>query len=808
MLISFEWLSDFLDLSTITAEELADRMSRTGIEIESVYNYGVNLNNLVVGEVVELEAMEDSKHLSITQVDVGQEELVQIVCGAPNVKKGQKVIVALPGAVLPGNFKIKKSKLRGHTSNGMICSLQELGFSDSVVAKEYAKGIFPLPQDAKVGTDIVEYLKLDDSIIELDITPNRADALSIYGTAHEVGAILSQVPEFKVDTRSYNYDSDTSLLDQVKIDIENEKLSECYQLRLIKDITVAESPLWLQIRLMKSGIRPVNNIVDTTNYFLLLYGQPMHAFDFDKLNSKVIKVKSANDGEQFTTLDGVTRTLSSTDIVIASDDTPIALAGVMGGLDSEVSTDTRNVLLETAIFNPERVGLTSKKFGLRSESSARFEKGINKSIITESAEGASQLMATLGNGQVVKGNKESSSLKLEDVKVRVKNSSLLDKVGIDLTNEEIAEIIDRLGFTIEFEEDSYVVSVPSRRWDISIEADILEEIARIYGYDNIPTNLPAIASRPGRLNNKQQWIRQTRVIAEGLGLNQVITYILTSEKMANLIKSDESEFIKLNFPMSEDRKYLRQSMFPALLETAQYNQARQNNHLGFYETGKVFYAQGEHQQPIEKEKFAILVSGEYQQSTWYGSSKNYDFYVLKGMLETYFEGFRLTDVISYESMSSIDVLHPTRTARILLDGQPIGYMGQIHPTITEEFDLSQDSYFAEIDIEMMLSYQRESLIQQAIPKYPSSSRDIALLVNKDQQHQELVDIIKQNGGEYLLTVSLFDRYVGDNIPEDKQSLAYHLVFRNPVNTLKDEDVEEAMNQIIRSLENFDGLEIR
>lgn len=808
MLISFEWLNDFLDLSAITAGELADRMSRTGIEIESVSNYGSALNNLVVGEVVELEAMEDSDHLSITQVDVGSEELIQIVCGAPNVEKGQKVIVALVGAILPGNFKIKKSKLRGVESNGMICSLQELGFSDSVVAKQYANGIFPLPQDAPIGMDIVEYLKLNDDIIELEITPNRADALSMLGTAYEVGAILSQVPEINASNLDYDTEPNTSLLDKVNIEVENSELSENYQLRLITDVTIAESPLWLQIRLMKAGIRPVNNIVDTTNYFLLLYGQPMHAFDFDQLTSKYIHVKSAKEGEQFTTLDGVTRTLSSTDTIIASGDTPIALAGVMGGLDSEVTSETRNVLLETAIFNPERVGQTSKKFALRSESSARFEKGTNKTIINEAADAASQLMAHLAGGKVVEGYKESSTLNLDDVKVRVKNTALLDKIGIDLSQDEIKEIIDRLGFTIAFEEESFVVSVPQRRWDISIEADILEEIARIYGYDNIPTTLPKTATHPGRLNDKQQWIRRTRGIAEGLGLNQVITYILTSEKMANLVKSDDYDFVQLNFPMSEERKFLRQSMFPALIETAQYNQARQNKHLAFYETGKVFYSQGEHQQPIEKEHLAILLSGEYNESTWYDPSQNYDFYVLKGMLETYFEAFRLNHLISYEAISSMDVLHPTRSARILLEGEKIGYMGQIHPTVTEEFDLSQASFFAELDVEKMQAYQKENLIQQPIAKYPSSSRDIALLVDADQLHQELVNIINDNGGEYLVSVDLFDRYVGDNIPAGKQSLAYHLTFRNPVNTLKDEDVEKAMSQITSSLKNIEGLEIR
>ncbi|MGO1433431.1 MAG: phenylalanine--tRNA ligase subunit beta, partial [Ruoffia tabacinasalis] len=342
MLISLEWLSDFLDLTDISGLELAERMSRTGIEVESVENIGKDLNNIVVGEVVELAPHQDSDHLNVTQVNVGSSDLSQIVCGAPNIKQGQKVIVALPGAVLPGGMEILESTLRGVDSKGMICSLQELGFSDSVVAKEYAKGIFVLPEDAPVGEDIVSYMKLDDDVIELDITPNRADALSMYGTAYEVGAIYDQKPQFNL-IEAHDFVQD-SKLGQVQIDVESPELSKAYQIRLIENVEVKASPLWVQLRLMKAGIRPVNNIVDTTNYFLLLYGQPMHAFDFDQLDSKTIKVKSAADGDTLTTLDGVERTLEPTDTVIASGDQPIALAGVMGGLDTEVTNKTKNVL--------------------------------------------------------------------------------------------------------------------------------------------------------------------------------------------------------------------------------------------------------------------------------------------------------------------------------------------------------------------------------------------------------------------------------------------------------------------------------
>ncbi|MBA5729975.1 phenylalanine--tRNA ligase subunit beta [Aerococcaceae bacterium INB8] len=806
MLISLEWLSDFLDLSDITGLELAERMSRTGIEVESVENIGKDLNNIVVGEVVELAPHQDSDHLNVAQVNVGSSDLSQIVCGAPNIKQGQKVIVALPGAVLPGGMEILESTLRGVDSNGMICSLQELGFSDSVVAKEYAKGIFILPEDAPVGEDIVSYMKLDDDIIELDITPNRADALSMYGTAYEVGAIYNQKPQFNlIEERDFAKDSK---LGQVQIEVESPELSNAYQIRLIEDVEVKASPLWVQLRLMKAGIRPVNNIVDTTNYFLLLYGQPMHAFDFDQLESKTLKVKSAAEGDSLTTLDGVERTLEPTDTVIASGDQPIALAGVMGGLDTEVTNNTKNVLLETAVFDSQRVRSTSKKFALRSESSARFEKGINVSKLNESGEQAALLMAQLSGGQIVDGVKEFNQLNTDNFQISVHNNSPEKKLGITLTKEDIIKIIDRLGFEVEFNEEEFIVDVPARRWDISIEADILEEIARIYGYDNIPTTLPTTPSQPGRLTQKQQLIRKTRTVTEGLGLNQAITYVLTSKEHASLLKSDEHSLVELELPMSEERTVLRQSMFPALMEIAQYNQARQNKDLAFYETGRVFFGQGTHVQPKEEERLAILLSGEYKGSQWYESKKNYDFYVLKGMLETYFESLRIASQIEFKSTSEIDVMHPGRTAIISLAGEDIGFMGQIHPLVAEEFDLNQGTFFAEIELDKLVAYPTADLVQTPIAKYPSTSRDLALLVDDTLLHHELNSTIAENGGQYLVSIELFDRYVGENIPEGKQSLAYHMTFQNPNETLKDEDIEKVMTNITDALKDIEGLEIR
>lgn len=806
MFLSYEWLNDFVDLSKIKADELADKMSRTGIEIEGVENYGANLSNLVVGEVVECVDHPNSDHLHLTKVDVGQEALLQIVCGAPNVHAGAKVIVAMIGAVLPGGFKIKKSKLRGEVSEGMLCSLQELGFSDSVIPKKYADGIYLFPQDAPVGQSVIDYLKLDDPILELSITPNRADALSMRGSAYEVGAVINQQPTITQPEAPYFADS-AELLEAVSVTVADAALSPRYQLRVIKDVTVKESPLWLQMRLMKAGIRPLNNIVDITNYFLLLYGQPMHAFDYDTLASKAISVAAANEGETFMTLDGSERTLSTHDVIIKAGETPVALAGVMGGMDSEVTEKTTTVLLETAVFDRLNVRKTASKFNLRSESSARFEKGINLATIDEAGTAAAQMMAELGDGVVEPGVKEVNTLTVENKQVTVPLSAIEKRIGIEITNDELQTIFDRLGFEVTIQETDFTVSVPPRRWDIAIEADVLEEIARIYGYDNIPVTLPTVPSSPGRLNSKQKLVRQTRAIAEGLGLNQVISYVLTSPKEAELLHGDQP-FVKLALPMSEDRSVLRQSLFPALMEIAKYNQARQNKPLAFYEIGKVFYGQGDNVQPKEEERFGILVSGQNATNAWYQEAANYDFYDLKGIIESYFEAIRLTNKITYQATQDYAVMHPGRTAKIILDGEVIGFFGQVHPKVAKDHDLPDETFFAEINFDQVLAYDRPALVQTMIPKYPSTSRDLALLVPKSIIQQELVDLINEKGGQYLRSVELFDRFVDAKIGEDNQSLAYHLTFQNPEKTLTDEEINAAMANITEALNQIDGLEIR
>lgn len=809
MLVSFEWLSDFLDMTGVQGQELAELMSRTGIEIESVINYGQDLSNLVVGQVLKLIDHPDSDHLHVAQVQVGSygDAVQQIVCGAPNIEAGQKVMVALPGATLPSGVTIKAGKIRGQASNGMICSLAELGFPDSVVPKAYANGIYILPEDAPVGQDLIEYLQLDDPILELDITPNRADALSMVGSAYEIGAILDQKPIMNLLEDLPLVEDNEGALGQVKVSIE-EDLASHYQLHLVENITVAESPLWLQMRLMKAGIRPINNIVDVTNYYLIQYGQPMHAFDLDTLPSKEISVARAHAGETFTTLDEIDRKLTAEDVLIKSGDRAIALAGVMGGLDSEVTDQTKNVLLETAIFNSANVRKTSRRLALRSESSARFEKGINKDTVTEAGDQAAGLMALLGQGQVVDGFVEENHQNYSPLKIKMTYAQVADQLGVDLSSDQIGHIFNRLNFDCQLSKDSFEVTVPNRRWDIFIQADILEEIARIYGYDYIPTTLPSGETTPGHLSKAQAFARHSRQILEGLGLNEIITYGLTSKDKAQLIQDKSYGFVELDWPMSEERTVLRQSMFPALMDVAMYNANRKNTGLAFYEIGRVFLSEDKHKQPIEEERLSILLSGQNEANTWYGKDRKYDFFDLKGMFEAYFETVRLSDHITYRSKNDLTVMHPGRTAAILLDGQEIGFFGQVHPKTARDYDLDDTTFFGEVRVADLIAAQAEIITQAPIPRFPETSRDIALLVDEKQSHASLVEIIKAQAGDKLVGLDLFDRYQGDHIAAGKQSLAYRLTFQDPQATLTDDQVQAAMDQVLAGLQTVDGLEIR
>lgn len=804
MLVSYKWLNEYLDLSEISPKELADKMSVTGIEVEGIEVPETGLKKIVVGEVKECQPHPDSDHLSICQVDIG-EEISQIVCGAPNIKAGIKVIVALPGSRIAGNVKIKKGKMRGQVSNGMICSLQELGYSESVVPKDYSEGIYYLPQDAEIGSPVFPYLDMDDAIIELSITPNRADALSMRGVAYEVGAIYRQKPLF---SEVKLQESEKPAAEMIQVNVENTDDVPAYQIRIIEDVKIAPSPQWLQNRLMNEGIRPINNVVDVTNYILLLFGQPLHAFDYQKLGSQEIVVRRGKESEKLVTLDGETRELSSEHIVITNGNEPVALAGVMGGLNSEIDAQTTTVALEAALFDPLAIRLTSKAFNLRSESSSRFEKGINKAAIAEACDAAAALIADLAGGTVRKGRVTGSEITIEEPVVEIELSRINRYLGTKITTVEVEEIFSALGFDYQKENERYQVKIPARRWDIMIEADIIEEVARIYGYDRLPSTLPNGETVAGSLTKEQRLTRKVRSLLEGNGISEAISYALTTEEKARQFLLKEGQTTLLDWPMTEERAVLRMNLVSGLLDDVAYNIARKNTNAALYEIGRVFYqeAASDAQLPLEGTHLAIAMTGEVVTKDWQNAAEKVDFFHIKGIIENLFEMLSVNGEIRYEK-AAIDELHPGRSAYILLGGKKIGFIGQVHPVIAKKYEIAE-TYVAELNLEQLVSYEGAQVLYQSVSKFPSVTRDIALLVDENAVHQTLVEVITQAAGRFLANVKLFDVYQGANIEAGKKSLAYSLTFSNPEATLTDEEVNLAMNKVVKALEEQLKAEIR
>ncbi|WP_042459555.1 phenylalanine--tRNA ligase subunit beta [Neobacillus dielmonensis] len=803
MFVSYKWLQEYVDLSGVTPAELAEKITKSGIEVEGVEILNEGIKNVVVGYVVEREQHPNATKLNKCLVDIGEGEPVQIICGAPNVDKGQKVAVAKVGARLPGGVKIKRAKLRGEESNGMICSLQELGIESKLIQKEYSEGIFVFPADAEVGTDALDLLGRDDQILELGLTPNRADCLSMLGVAYEVAAILGRevkLPETNLES------AEEKASDYVTVTVEAKEDNPLYVAKVIKNVKISNSPLWMQARLMSAGIRPHNNVVDITNYILLEYGQPLHAFDYDRLGSKQILVRRAADGEKFITLDDVERTLTSDHLVITNGKEPVALAGVMGGANSEVTSDTTTVLLESAYFNGATIRKASKDHGLRSEASARYEKGIDPNRVRPAGERAAYLMAKYAGGEVLEGTAEVDVLTVEPAVVSITLEKINRVLGTDIQMKEVKDIFDRLQFDAVIEDDTITVTAPTRRGDIKIEEDLIEEVARLFGYDNIPYTLPIGSTTPGKLSEYQKKRRVVRQFLEGAGLYQAVTYSLTSEQKAAQFALENRDTIRLAMPMSEDRSVLRLSILPQLLEVLKYNSARQNDSLAVYETGNVFLANGTDVQPEESEHLAAAITGLWHHHSWQGEKKPVDFFVAKGILEGLFDRLGLTNRVEYVQ-AQVEGMHPGRTAEIRLNGAKIGFVGQVHPSVQKEFDL-KDTYVFELSLKAVLNEETNALQYQSIPRFPSITRDIALVADKETVSGSLKSIILEAGAPLLKDAEVFDLYQGDKMEAGKKSIAFSLKYMDPERTLTDEEVTKVHDRVLNALAEKAGAVLR
>ncbi len=798
MLVSIKWLKDYVNTQQLPPAELGEKITRSGIEVDAVIDRSHGMTNIVVGYVESCVKHPEADKLSICQVNVG-EETTQIICGAPNIAAGQKVIVARPGAKLPGDIKIKKAKLRGEESNGMICSLQELGIESKLVPKAYAEGIYVLPEDAETGSDVLTNFDLDDTVLELGLTPNRADAMSMLGVAYEVGAILSE--EVKLPEISYPEASDTAA-SLLTLNVDAPEANPLYVAKVIRNIKVQESPMWLQQRLMAAGVRPHNNVVDVTNYILMEYGQPLHAFDYDALETGNITVRHAKEDEMITTLDDAERKLSGHHLVITNGEKPVAIAGVMGGANSEVNEATTTVVIESAYFASGSVRQTSKDHGLRSDASSRYEKGVDPNRVIPAAERAAQLLSELAGGEVLAGSVVFDELNKEERTVKVSPDFINSRLGMKISFEDMWDILNRLKFNTEAANGQLVISVPTRRQDIQIPEDVVEEIARLYGYDEIPATLPEAETTPGGLTPYQAKRRIVRNLMEGAGLLQATTYSLTSEKSAKQFALEETETTRLLMPMSEERSILRQSLLPHLLESVTYNTARRMDSVALYETGSVFL-KGDDELLNEQEHLAVAMTGLWLDNSWQGEKKPVDFFVLKGIVESL--GNKLGVQLRFER-GQMDDLHPGRTAFIMLDGQRIGVMGQLHPSEQKARDL-KTTVVMELNLAALLNLETEALLYTPVPRYPSISRDIALVLSKIVEAATIETVIRNAGGKLLKDVRVFDLYEGDKMEEGKKSVAFSLTYFDPEKTLTDEEVINAHEKVLAALTEV-GAELR
>ncbi|HBI3466518.1 TPA: phenylalanine--tRNA ligase subunit beta [Staphylococcus aureus] len=792
MLISNEWLKEYVTIDD-SVSDLAERITRTGIEVDDLIDYTKDIKNLVVGFVKSKEKHPDADKLNVCQVDIGEDEPVQIVCGAPNVDAGQYVIVAKVGGRLPGGIKIKRAKLRGERSEGMICSLQEIGISSNYIPKSFESGIYVFSESQVPGTDALQALYLDDQVMEFDLTPNRADALSMIGTAYEVAALYN-TKMTKPETTSNELE--LSANDELTVTIENEDKVPYYSARVVHDVTIEPSPIWMQARLIKAGIRPINNVVDISNYVLLEYGQPLHMFDQDAIGSQQIVVRQANEGEKMTTLDDTERELLTSDIVITNGQTPIALAGVMGGDFSEVKEQTSNIVIEGAIFDPVSIRHTSRRLNLRSESSSRFEKGIATEFVDEAVDRACYLLQTYANGKVLKDRVSSGELGAFITPIDITADKINRTIGFDLSQNDIVTIFNQLGFDTEINDDVITVLVPSRRKDITIKEDLIEEVARIYGYDDIPSTLLVFDKvTSGQLTDRQYKTRMVKEVLEGAGLDQAITYSLVSKEDATAFSMQQRQTIDLLMPMSEAHASLRQSLLPHLIEAASYNVARKNKDVKLFEIGNVFFANGEGELPDQVEYLSGILTGDYVVNQWQGKKETVDFYLAKGVVDRVSEKLNLE--FSYRR-ADIDGLHPGRTAEILLENKVVGFIGELHPTLAADNDLKR-TYVFELNFDALMAVSVGYINYQPIPRFPGMSRDIALEVDQNIPAADLLSTIHAHGGNILKDTLVFDVYQGEHLEKGKKSIAIRLNYLDTEETLTDERVSKVQAEIEAAL---------
>lgn len=792
MKVPVNWLKDYIDID-LSPQELGDALTLSGSKVEEVIVTGDIIDKVVTGKIIELEKHPEAEKLSICQVNIGQEEPIQIVTAATNMKEGDIVPTALHGSTLADGTKIKKGKLRGAVSNGMFCSEEELG----IAGDEPVVGLMILPEDTPLGKDIKEVINLQKAIIDFEITSNRPDCLSVIGIARETAATLGK--EYRMPNIEFKATSSNKIEESLKVEV-RDQLCRRYMAKGITNVKIEPSPQWMQERLLEAGVRPINNIVDITNFVMIELGQPMHAFDRRQISSNTIVVERAKEGEKFTTLDGEERILDSEILNIKDGDRTIALAGIMGGLNSEVKEDTTEIVFECANFDGTNIRISSKKLALRTEASGKFEKDLDPNAVEIAMNRACNLIEELDAGQIMEGTIDVYPEKLEPHTLKVDSKWVNEFLGTSISKEDMKMYLDRLDLKTNIEGDTLVINVPTFRCDMNIREDVAEEIARIYGYNKVPSTIPATQTLKGGKNEKQ--VLQTKVIDTliGSGLNQSIAYSFVSPKVFDkvLIPEDSNlrKVVNIKNPLGEDYSIMRTTSIPSMMESLGRNYSRNNDIVRLFEIGKIYIPHEDMRElPEERNLVTIGMYGEV------------DYFELKGVVENILHCLGVKKA-KFIRESENPTFHPGKTAALYIKNELVGVLGEIHPDVSETYGVEERCYIAELNLDVLFKYSDTEKKYIPLPKFPAVTRDLAVLVDEEILVQDIEEIIKKQGGKILESVKLFDVYQGKQIPEGKKSIAYALIYRGENKTLTDNEVNKVHDKIVKTLEFKLGAELR
>lgn len=821
MNVSLKWLGTLVDIKGFKPEDMAEVLTCDGIPVEHVIHPAPGIKGVVTGKILKVEKHPDAAHLFVCQLDVGQDELVQIITSADNVKAGQIVPAALPGAHLPakhdhnapggikvGDVKIKKGKLRGLPSAGMMCSASEMLLDYNLYPGTEPEGIMILPANTPVGVDFHHVFDLDDVIFEMELTPNRADCFSMVGMALETGAIFNRkvtLPEVKVREEG------SSINGRASIHIAEPEYCSRFCSRLLENVKIGRSPEWIESRLRSNNIRPINNIVDAANYVMLEMGQPMHTYDYDKIAGHSLTLRHAKDGEVLVTLDGEKRTLTSADLVIADEKGAVGLAGVMGGLNSEITESTTSVLLESAVFDSASIRRTSRRLGLRSEASGRYEKGINAKRSAEALNRICQILEEQGVCTVASDMLDEYPNPKPEQVIHTSFDAINDYIGIHLSDEQITDILTRLHFKVENNNREIAVTVPEFRLDVEGRHDLAEEVARVYGYANIPITTPWSAIAEGEMSQEQEASMLIEDTLINSGLSQVLNYSFMHKDDLKRLNYPETHkvfnAIPIMNPISEEYPDLRTTLMPGLIHTLKYNLAQKNSEVSIFEIGRVYYPKALPltELPVEDNRVSALLSGTVSEEGYPNDHRPYDFFDIKGIVENVLAKLGITD---YDIQRSVcPVLHPGVSADFVKDGKVLVSFGELHPAVLNNFDIKQKVYGFSMSLSELNDYISGEVAFQPIPKFPASARDLAILVPEELSDADVEAIITKRGGKHLESLTLFDLYQGKQVPEGYKSMAYSLAFRAPDRTLTDSDVDTWIKKIVDDLEK-NGCKLR